>query len=101
MADKSLLVEFLTNAGMVVKIGEEQNILKEDQAIFLKKFNKDIPTALDYLENIEHVLYPLQLAGGQNIPDQQVPNPHHDQHLLQNRQVLPAGQHLQAVAQNQ
>ena len=39
LADKSLLVEFLTNAGMVVKIGEEQNILKEDQAIFLKKFN--------------------------------------------------------------
>ena len=59
LADKSLLVEFLTNAGMLVKIGEEQNILKDDQAIFLKKFNKDISTALDYQENIESMFSTL------------------------------------------
>ena len=52
LVDKSLLVECLTNAGMIVKRGEEQNVLKEDQAIFLKKFKKDISTALDYPENL-------------------------------------------------
>ena len=59
LADHSLLVECLTNAGMVVKMGDEQNILKEDQAIFLKKFNKDISTALDYPENIDNVFSTL------------------------------------------
>ena len=59
LADKSLLVECLTKAGMVVKVKEEQNVLKEDQAIFLKKFNKDISTALDYPDNIENLFSTL------------------------------------------
>ena len=46
LADKSLLVECLTNAGMVVKTGEEQNILQEDQAIINKKFMKTSPPHL-------------------------------------------------------
>ena len=52
LADKSLLVECLTKAGMVVKV-------KEEQAIFLKKFNKDISTALDYPDNIENMFSTL------------------------------------------
>ena len=59
LADKSLLVECLTKAGMVVKVKEEQNVLKEDQAIFLKKFNKDISTALDYPDNISNMFSTL------------------------------------------
>jgi len=53
LSDRSLLVESLTNAGMIVKTGADQNLLKFDQAIFLKKFNKDITTVEEYPENID------------------------------------------------
>ena len=52
VTEKTLLLESLNNAGMIVKNGDVQNVLKEDQAIFLKKFNKDITTAIEYPENI-------------------------------------------------
>ena len=52
VTEKTLLLESLNNAGMIVKNGDDPNVLKEDQAIFLKKFNKDITTAIEYPENI-------------------------------------------------
>ena len=55
VTEKTLLLESLNNAGMIVKNGDDPNVLKEDQAIFLKKFNKDITTAIEYPENIPRI----------------------------------------------
>ena len=51
--DESVLMKSLKDAGYVVKTGGFTNILKEDHAIFLKKFNRDITTQDDYPANIE------------------------------------------------
>ena len=55
LLDKSILMTSLKDAGYIVKNGDCPNVLKEDQAIFLKKFIRDITTQSDYPENIEKI----------------------------------------------
>ena len=51
--DKSVLMKSLIDAGFIVKTGSFVNVLSEDQAIFLKKFVKDITTQETYPDNID------------------------------------------------
>ena len=55
LLDKSILMTSLKDAGYIVKNGDCPNVLKEDQAIFLKKFIRDITTQSDYPESIEKI----------------------------------------------
>lgn len=51
--DPSPLMKSLKEAGFFVKDGKgHPNILNDDQALFLKKFTKDVNTHMDYPENI-------------------------------------------------
>jgi len=53
LLDRSVLMSTLKDSGYFVKTGDIPNILTEDQAIFNKKFVKDLSTQDDYPENIE------------------------------------------------
>ena len=55
LLDKSILMTSLKDAGYIVKNCDSPNVLKEDQAIFLKKFIRDITTQSDYPESIEKI----------------------------------------------
>ena len=52
LEDSSLLYTSLKAAGLVVRTGDRPNLLLCDQAVFLKKFHKDVSTHRDYPENI-------------------------------------------------
>ena len=53
LEDDNLLVTTIRRAGLLVKTGKEPNVLTSDQAVFVKKINKDISTHLQYPGNIE------------------------------------------------
>ena len=49
LEDSSLLYTSLKAAGLVVRAGDTPNLLLCDQAVFLKKFHKDVSTHRDAL----------------------------------------------------
>ena len=53
LEDDNLLVTTIRRAGLLVKTGKEPNVLTSDQAVFVKKINKDISTHLEYPGNIQ------------------------------------------------
>ena len=59
--NESLLVENLEAAGFFLKKKDKENILIEDQAIFLKKLKDDIVHNYDYPDNITKMLKTLTL----------------------------------------